>query len=86
MIWQTDKACVKEPGKTNCTVVDEFKNVYDLSSLTATSDNHFVHIDNKGTSKLIVNVCHSIIYEHGATCRGKVGACFQNSSNPSHPE
>ncbi|XP_012260513.2 cation-independent mannose-6-phosphate receptor isoform X2 [Athalia rosae] len=81
MIWRTNLACARS-NKHSCIYVDEFNNTYDLSSLTSLSDNHVVHIDDK--TEMMINVCHTTIHEHGATCYGAPAACLKNSTDPNN--
>lgn len=77
MIWKSVLAC--GPRITgNCTVTDKGLH-YDLSPLTKYSDNYFVTID-KTSPKIILNICHSVIFEYKALCQSHSGACLQNSS------
>lgn len=84
MIWNTNLAC-SEAKTSYCKATDKSKNEYDLSSLTAYSTNHFVDLDEKGETKMILNICHSIIREHGAGCVNGAGACLANLSNTAQP-
>ncbi|XP_046409470.1 cation-independent mannose-6-phosphate receptor isoform X1 [Neodiprion fabricii] len=81
-IWYTKWACNK-PKNSNCTVVDERNNLYDLSPLTAYKNNYVVYIDDKGNLVMNINVCHSVIHEYGSACYGTAGACLAVYSNDS---
>ncbi|XP_050573369.1 cation-independent mannose-6-phosphate receptor isoform X1 [Bombus affinis] len=77
MIWKSVLACGPRIIG-NCTVTDKGLH-YDLSPLTKYSDNYFVTID-KTLPKIILNICHSVIFEYKALCQSHSGACLQNSS------
>lgn len=78
MIWKTHLACGPR-NKTNCTVINNGLH-YDLSPLTTYSQNYIILIDNKTSSKIILNVCHTVIFEYNALCQLTSGACLQNLS------
>lgn len=78
MIWKTHLACGPRIKK-NCTVINNGLH-YDLSPLTTYSQNYIILMDNKTSSKIILNVCHSVIFEYNALCQSTSGACLQNSS------
>ncbi|XP_076766762.1 lysosomal enzyme receptor protein [Xylocopa sonorina] len=75
MIWKTVLACGPRIEK-NCTVVDNGLH-YDLSPLTRYSQNYVIHMGNRTSPKIILNVCHSVIYEYNALCQIHSGACLQ---------
>lgn len=77
MVWKTALACGKK-FETNCAVVNNGYH-YNLSSLTRSSENYVIHIrDNMKSSKIVLNVCHSIIRQYGAMCPMKSGVCLDD--------
>ncbi|XP_043801990.1 cation-independent mannose-6-phosphate receptor isoform X2 [Apis laboriosa] len=78
MIWKTHLACGPRIKK-NCTVINNGLH-YDLSPLISYSQNYIILMDNKTSSKIILNVCHSVIFEYNALCQSTSGACLQNLS------
>lgn len=79
MIWTTALACGPRI-KRNCTVTSNGLH-YDLSPLTRYSQNYVIHAGNKPSLKIILNVCHSVIFEYNALCQMSSGVCLHNSSN-----
>ncbi|KOC59527.1 Cation-independent mannose-6-phosphate receptor, partial [Habropoda laboriosa] len=73
--WKSIFACAP-PKQINCTVTDNGFH-YDLSSLTRYSENYVIHTGNNTSPKIILNVCHSVIFEHNALCQMESGACLQ---------
>lgn len=71
----TKHACTPET-KVNCTVNDQYGNIFDLSKLTKLSSNYEVIISQK--RKIILNVCHSVINNNinGIDCPFKSGVCL----------
>lgn len=80
MLWKTALACGPR-FQTHCTVVNNGSN-YDLSPLTKFSDNYVIHISEMKSSKIVLNVCHSIIRQYGAMCPIKTGACLNDPEKP----
>ncbi|XP_043511603.1 cation-independent mannose-6-phosphate receptor isoform X1 [Frieseomelitta varia] len=78
MMWKTAFACGPRI-KQNCTVTHNGLH-YDLSPLTKYSQNYVVHTGNRISSKIILNICHSVIFEHNALCQLRSGACLQSST------
>lgn len=78
MMWKTVLACGPRI-KQNCTVTYNGLH-YDLSPLTKYSQNYVVHTGNRTSSKIILNICHSVIFEHNALCQLYSGACLQSST------
>ncbi|XP_033226703.1 cation-independent mannose-6-phosphate receptor isoform X2 [Belonocnema kinseyi] len=76
LIWSTVYACGPR-HRTSCSVADDSGHEYDLSPLTQYSENYEVPMNK---SKIILNVCHSVIYGHGAACKQKAASCFQDSN------
>lgn len=76
MIWKTMFACGPRT-QTNCTVVNNNQH-YDLSSLTRFSENYVIHTGNETLPKLVLNVCHSVIRQHGSICPAKTGICLDD--------
>ncbi|XP_029676718.1 cation-independent mannose-6-phosphate receptor isoform X1 [Formica exsecta] len=76
MVWTTALACAPR-FQTNCTIVNNGYH-YDLSSLTRTSNNYVIHISEKQSLKIVLNVCQSIIRQYRATCPIKTGACLED--------
>ncbi|OAD52268.1 Cation-independent mannose-6-phosphate receptor [Eufriesea mexicana] len=78
LIWKTSFACGPRTTIQNCSVTENGLH-YDLSPLTSYSHNYVIYMSNKVFPKIILNVCHSVIFEYGALCLHS-GACLQNSS------
>lgn len=76
MVWKTALACAPK-FQTNCTIVNNGYH-YDLSSLTRSSDNYVIHISEKHSPRIVLNVCQSIIRQYGAMCPIKTGACLED--------
>lgn len=75
--WKTSLAC-GEQTITNCSVIDSTGFKYDLSKLTKYSDNYEIPVQN--SSKILLNVCHSLIFGYGVSCINKAGSCLVNSN------
>ncbi|XP_076173543.1 lysosomal enzyme receptor protein isoform X2 [Ptiloglossa arizonensis] len=85
MVWETALACSPRI-KNNCTVTDNGLH-YDLSPLTKHSQNYVIHMGNRMSPKIILNICHSVIFEYNALCQMNSGVCLQKelaSSNFSY--
>lgn len=52
----------------------------DLSSLTRSAHNYVIRMGDSMSPKIILNVCHSVIFEYDALCYTPSGACLQNRS------
>lgn len=78
MVWKTALACGRRFTQ-NCTVMDNGLH-YDLSPLTRYSQNYVIHMGNRTSPKIILNVCHSVIFEYNALCQMGSGACLQDAS------
>ncbi|XP_029053716.1 cation-independent mannose-6-phosphate receptor isoform X1 [Osmia bicornis bicornis] len=78
MVWKTALACGPRITQS-CTVTDNGLH-YDLSPLTRYSQNYVIHMGNKTSPKIILNVCHSVIFEYNALCQMHSGACLQDAS------
>ncbi|CAK9820663.1 Cation-independent mannose-6-phosphate receptor [Anthophora plagiata] len=76
MVWKSSLAC-RPATKTDCTVTDNGLH-YDLSPLTRYSQNYVIPTGNKTSPKIILNICHSVIFEYNALCQMHSGACLQN--------
>lgn len=75
--WKTNLACGKEKME-NCSATDPTDGYeFDLSELTKFSDNYEVPIENS-SSKILLNVCHSLIFGFGSTCSYQSGSCLLN--------
>ncbi|KAK2588804.1 hypothetical protein KPH14_001679 [Odynerus spinipes] len=75
MIWTTAFACGKRK-EIDCTVVDPSNGShYDLSPLKRYSENYVIYSGNNTSLKIILNVCHSVIFGHDALCHKDSGAC-----------
>ncbi|XP_043474174.1 cation-independent mannose-6-phosphate receptor [Leptopilina heterotoma] len=76
--WKTSLACGRQLN-INCSVRDPKDNFkFDLSELTKFSDNYEVQVEN--SSKILLNVCHSLIFGYGSTCSFQSGSCLLNST------
>ncbi|XP_076628392.1 lysosomal enzyme receptor protein [Colletes latitarsis] len=73
--WRTVLACV-HPKVQDCTVTDN-KLHYDLSPLTRYSQNYVIHTGNRMSPKIILNICHSVIFKSDALCQMSSGVCLQ---------
>lgn len=80
MVWRTALACAPRT-QTNCTVVNGGQH-YNLGLLTRYSENYKIHAENKELSKIVLNVCHSVIRQHGALCPTKTGICLEEPKKP----
>ncbi|XP_015589985.1 cation-independent mannose-6-phosphate receptor isoform X1 [Cephus cinctus] len=76
IIWNTNEACHKPEIKQNCIVIDQYKRQYDLSPLMRLSDNYVFPIGNNMSEKVIMNVCHAVIYGYQSVCYHESGACL----------
>lgn len=77
MVWKTAFACAPRT-QTNCTVIDNGLN-YDLSPLARSSENYAIRMGTDAKSpKIMLNVCQSVIRQHGALCPIKSGACLDD--------
>ncbi|KAG7213127.1 hypothetical protein KM043_002444 [Ampulex compressa] len=76
MVWKSIVACGPRVQQ-NCTVSDH-GNHYDLSTLTKYSDNYVIRLGDKKPSVIILNICHSVIFQGGAMCQSKSGVCLRN--------
>ncbi|XP_031848611.1 lysosomal enzyme receptor protein [Nomia melanderi] len=94
LIWKTALACGPQTV-SNCTVINNGSH-YDLSSLTKYSENYVIYLGSGNSSslvdsgnssslvdngKIILNVCHSVIFEYDALCETKSGACLQKTKS-----
>ncbi|XP_076288109.1 lysosomal enzyme receptor protein isoform X2 [Lasioglossum baleicum] len=76
--WRSAHACSPRT-KQKCTVTNNGSH-YDLSPLTKYSSNYVIHMGDVNSPKIILNVCHTVIYEYGALCL-KSAACLQQNSS-----
>ncbi|XP_017885453.1 cation-independent mannose-6-phosphate receptor isoform X2 [Ceratina calcarata] len=78
LIWRTAAACGNRTIQ-NCTLTDKATGLhYDLSSLTKYSENYVIPLGDRTAPKIILNVCHSVIFEYNALCQMTNGACLQD--------
>lgn len=78
LIWRTVAACGRRTTQ-NCTLTDKATGFhYDLSPLTKYAENYLIPLGNKTAPKIILNVCHSVIFEYDALCQMTDGACLQD--------
>lgn len=78
MIWKSALACGPRTVQ-NCTATNNGLH-YDLSPLTSSSQNYVIYTGDKTPPMIILNVCHSVIFEYDALCQMRSGACLHNSS------
>ncbi|XP_076672942.1 lysosomal enzyme receptor protein [Andrena cerasifolii] len=78
MIWKSALACGPRTVQ-NCTATNNGLH-YDLSPLRSSSQNYVIYTGDKTPPMIILNVCHSVIFEYDALCQMRSGACLQNSS------
>ncbi|XP_012144587.2 lysosomal enzyme receptor protein [Megachile rotundata] len=78
MVWKTALACGPRVTQ-NCAVTNNGLH-YDLSHLTKYSENYVIHTGNNTSPKIILNVCHSVIFEYNALCQTRTGACLRDPS------
>ncbi|XP_053979420.1 cation-independent mannose-6-phosphate receptor [Hylaeus volcanicus] len=80
-VWKTALACAP-PTVQNCTVIDNGFH-YDLSPLTRYSENYVIRVGTELLPKIILNICHSVIFEYNALCQMRSGACLQKNTDSS---
>ncbi|XP_012276339.1 cation-independent mannose-6-phosphate receptor isoform X2 [Orussus abietinus] len=78
MIWYTKAAC-GNIIKSNCTAKDDSGRSFNLSPLTRISDNYIIDVGNTSSKKIILNICHSLIFGDNTKCHPNSGACLQKS-------
>nr|XP_033325303.1 cation-independent mannose-6-phosphate receptor isoform X2 [Megalopta genalis] len=79
LLWRTALAC--GPRTQKPCIVSHNGSHYDLSSLTMYSTNYAIRTGNKNLPKIILNVCHSVIFEYDALCQIQSGACLKQNSS-----
>ncbi|XP_076649828.1 lysosomal enzyme receptor protein [Halictus rubicundus] len=79
LLWKTALACGPQTQQ-NCTVTNNGSH-YDLSSLTNYTENYVIRTGNGNLPKIILNVCHNVIFGYKALCQIKSGACLQQNSS-----
>lgn len=84
IVWLSKVACGEDTEiQTDCTIKDEKNRLdYNLSDLTLYDNNYEIDLNNQG-SKIILNICHSIIFQRGTICHRASGVCLQESEQNS---
>ena len=64
-MWKTTKACTAKLQNDNCKI-EKGSSIYDLSNLMNLKNNYFIKIND--TTRIIFNVCHSLLYGYQSLC------------------
>lgn len=81
MIWISAFACANRK-EINCTVTNPSDHShYDLSPLKRYSENYVIYAGKNTSLKIILNVCHSVIFGYDAICQMNSGACLYDPLN-----
>ncbi|KAL2725452.1 cation-independent mannose-6-phosphate receptor isoform X1 [Vespula squamosa] len=77
MIWSSAFACANRK-EINCTVTNSDGSHYDLSPLKRYSENYVIYVGKNTSLKIILNICHSVIFGYDAICQINSGACLHD--------
>ncbi|XP_043273533.1 uncharacterized protein [Venturia canescens] len=76
IVWKNKVVCGSDKT-VDCTAIGSAGEHYNLSPLMMRSDNYVIPVMGKPESEIILNVCHSIVYNYNAKCHPHAGACWK---------